>query len=123
MRRRFFQRTKIELSFRPLKDALKIQTSKNTGAAPFLKKLGLTIFKAVACRNFQNHCRKHIRMSKGWAFTKLRLHLIYERIELDMLDGLAKNRGFCQLLNHLINCQSILYALFTHAKLKEQQAV
>ena len=95
MRRRFFQRTKTGLSFRPLKDTLKIQTSKNTGAAPFLKKSGLAIFKAVACQNFQNYCRKHIRMSKGWAFTKLRLHLIYERIELDMLDGLAKNRGFC----------------------------
>jgi len=97
LRRRFFQRTKIELFFRLLKDTLKIQTSKSVDVESFLKKLNLFIFKAIVCQNFKKYCNRHFRMFRHWAFTKLRFHIIYEGIELDLLEDLVKNRGFCNL--------------------------
>ena len=100
LRRRFFQRTKIELFFRLLKDTLKIQTSKCVDAESFLKKLNLFIYKAIICYDFKKYCNRHFRIFRGWAFTKLRLHIIYERIELSLLEDLVKSRGFCNQNTH-----------------------
>lgn len=96
MRRRFFQRTKIEQFFRLLKDTLKIQQTKSVDAASFIKKLATCIFKAIVCQNFRNYCNKKFKDFKKWAFTKLRLHIIYDHVELDILEQLVKNKGFCK---------------------------
>ena len=95
LRRRFFQRTKIELFFRLLKDTLKIQTSKSVDLPSFTKKLSLFIFKGMICRKFERFCRRKIRFFRKWAFTKLRHHLIYENLVLTILEDLTKMRGFC----------------------------
>lgn len=94
LRRRFFQRTKIEIFFRILKDTLKIQTSKSVDVASFLKKLSLFIIKAMMCQDFLKFCQKGFKTFHKWAYTKLRHHLIYERIGLDDLEKLVKTRGF-----------------------------
>lgn len=96
IRWRFFQRTKIEQFFRLLKDTLKIQQTKSVDAESFVKKLATCIFKAIVCQNFRIYCNKKFKDFKDWAFTKLRLHIIYDHVELDMLEQLVKNKGFCK---------------------------
>jgi len=96
MRWRFFQRTKIEQFFRLLKDTLKIQQTKSVDAESFVKKLATCIFKAMVCQNFRIYCNKKFKDFRDWAFTKLRLHIIYDHVELDMLEQLVKNKGFCK---------------------------
>ena len=80
-RRRFFQRTKIELFFRFLKHTLQIQKSKSERYGDFMKKLSLFILKAMICLQFEKFCRKKFKVFRGWSFTKLRHHLIYQDIE------------------------------------------
>lgn len=94
LRRRFFQRTKIEIFFRILKDTLKIQTSKSVDVASFLKKLSLFIIKAMLCQDFMKFCQKNFKTFHKWAFTKLRHHLIYQQIGLEDLEKLVKTKGF-----------------------------
>jgi len=94
LRRRFFQRTKIEIFFRILKDTLKIQTSKSVDVASFLKKLSLFIIKAMVCQGFTKFCQRNFKTFYKWAFTKLRHHLIYQQIGLEDLEKLVKTRGF-----------------------------
>ena len=94
LRRRFFQRTKIEQFFRFLKDTLKIQTSKNVDAITFLKKLNLFIIKAMTCRQFEKEVQKQFQLFRHWAFTKLRHHLVYEKIGLEDLESLVKMGAF-----------------------------
>lgn len=94
LRRRFFQRTKIELFFRFLKDTLKIQKSKSTGYTDFVKKLSLFILKAIICLQFEKCCRKKFNQFKDWSFTKLRHHIIYQNLEKTLLEKLVKNKPF-----------------------------
>jgi len=94
LRRRFFQRTKIELFFRFLKDTLKIQKSKSTDYKSFIKKLSLFIFKAIICLQFEKYCRKKFRCFKGWAFTKLRHHLVYQDIDKTLLENIIITKPF-----------------------------
>jgi len=89
-----FQRTKIEIFFRILKDTLKIQTSKSVDVASFLKKLSLFIIKAMLCQDFMKFCQKNFKTFHKWAFTKLRHHLIYQQIGLEDLEKLVKTKGF-----------------------------
>ncbi len=96
IRRRFFQRTKIELFFRFLKDTLKIQKSKSVDYESFVKKLSLFIMKALICFQFEQMCRRRFRVFKGWSFTKLRRHIIYQQVNKDYLKSLVENRGFCK---------------------------
>lgn len=94
LRRRFFQRTKIEIFFRVLKDTLKIQTSKTVDVASFLKKLSLFIIKVMMCQDFKKFCQKGFKTFHKWAYTKLRHHLIYKGIGIGDLEELVKTRGF-----------------------------
>jgi len=94
LRRRFFQRTKIELFFRFLKDTLKIQKSKSVDTKSFIKKLSLCIFKAMICLQFEKYCRKKIRRFKNWSFTKLRHHIIYQDIDKIVLENIINDRPF-----------------------------
>lgn len=91
LRRRWFQRTLIEQLFRLLKDTLKIQQSKVTGHRGFLRKLWVWLFKAVHCQLFRNYCRRHFRLLKGWAFSRLRQRITYYRIENCFLETLLTN--------------------------------
>jgi len=94
LRRRFFQRTKIELFFRLLKDTLKIQKSTSVDTKSFLKKLSLFIFKAIICLQFEKFCRKKFRRFKGWSFAKLRHHIIYQDIDKIVLENIINDRPF-----------------------------
>lgn len=76
LRRRFFQRTKIELFFRFLKDTLKIQKSTSTDYASFIKKLSVAILKASICLKMERFFRKK-QAFKRWSFVKIRQHVIY----------------------------------------------
>jgi hypothetical protein len=87
LRRRFFQRTKIELFFRFLKETLKIQKSKSERYGDFVKKLSLCILKAVFCLRLQNFFRKK-RKFKGWSFYKIRQHIIYQKVDKTILTDL-----------------------------------
>ncbi len=80
MRRRFFQRTKIELFFRFLKETLKIQKSKSERFGDFVKKLSLCILKAMFCIKFERMCRKK-KFFRGWAFSKIRHHIVYQEVD------------------------------------------
>jgi hypothetical protein len=90
LRRRWFQRTLIEQFFRILKDTLKIQQSKVTDHKGFLRKLWVWLYKAVHCQLFRNYCRRHFRLLKGWAFTRLRQRITYKRIEAQLLEALLE---------------------------------
>jgi len=70
IRRRFFQRTKIEQFFKLLKDTLKIQQTKSTDAKTFIKKLAACIFRAMVCQSFRIFCNKKFKVFRKWAFTK-----------------------------------------------------
>jgi hypothetical protein len=87
LRRRFFQRTKIELFFRFLKETLKIQKSKSERYGDFVKKLSLCILKAVFCLRLQKFFRKK-RKFKGWSFYKIRQHIIYQKVDKTILTDL-----------------------------------
>lgn len=93
MRRRFFQRTKIELFFRFLKDTLKIQTSKSERFGDFVKKLSLFILKAVICFKFERACRRK-KQFRGWAFSKIRQQIIYQQVDLESLKNAIFNSPF-----------------------------
>jgi len=90
LRRRWFQRTLIEQFFRCLKDTLKIQQSKVSDHLGFQRKLWVWLFKAVHCQAFRNFCRRHFRLLKGWAFTRLRQRITYYRIESGYLEALLR---------------------------------
>jgi len=94
LRRRFFQRTKIELFFRLLKDTLKIQKSKSVDTKSFIKKLSLCIFKAIICLQFEKYCRKKFRRFKNWSFTKLRHHIIYQDIDKIVIENIINDKPF-----------------------------
>ena len=89
LRRRFFQRTKIELFFRFLKETLKIQKSKSERYGDFVKKLSLCILKAIFCLRLQKFFRKK-RKFKGWSFYKIRQHIIYQEIDKTILTELIR---------------------------------
>ena len=88
LRRRFFQRTKIELFFRFLKDTLKIQKSKSERYGDFVKKLSVCIIKAIFCIKLQKFFRKKHRTFKGWSYYKIRQHIIYHQVHKSILEDL-----------------------------------
>jgi hypothetical protein len=88
LRRRFFQRTKIELFFRFLKDTLKIQKSKSERYGDFVKKLSLCIIKAIFCLKLQKFFRKKHRTFKGWSYYKIRQQIIYQEVDKNILKDL-----------------------------------
>ena len=94
LRRRFFQRTKIELFFRFLKDTLKIQLSPSKDLERFEKKLALFILKAMYCFCFEYFCHKTSKRLRRMPFTTLRRYIIYEQIGLDDLNSLIKKGAF-----------------------------
>ena len=59
LRRKWFQRTRIEQFFRRVKHTLKIQESTADTSATFFKKVALFFLKAVFVIKFQQFCRKH----------------------------------------------------------------
>ncbi len=88
LRRRFFQRTKIELFFRFLKETLKIQKSKSERYGDFVKKLSLCILKAIFCLKLEKFFHKKFRKYKGWSFYKIRQHIIYQEVDKAILRDL-----------------------------------
>ena|GEM_PF-3485871 len=94
LRRRFFQRTKIELFFRFLKDTLKIQTSPSRNLESFEKKLSLFILKALVCKAFEKFCHQHYTRLRKYPFTRLRRHIIYQGVDKSPLESLFKKGAF-----------------------------
>lgn len=88
LRRRFFQRTKIELFFRFLKETLKIQKSKSERYGDFVKKLSLCIMKAIFCLKLQRFFRKKHGNFKNWSYYKIRQQIIYQEVDKTILKAL-----------------------------------
>jgi len=90
LRRRFFQRTKIELFFRFLKDTLKIQKSKSERYGDFVKKLSLCIIKAIFCLKLQKFFRKKHGKFRGWSYYKIRQQILYQEVDKTILKDLTQ---------------------------------
>jgi len=95
LRRRWFNRTKIEHFFRILKDTLKVQQSTADSCESFFKKISLFILKAVFIICFQNYCRKAFKEWRGITFWQLRQKIIYSQCDLSVIFDQIEKGGFC----------------------------
>ena len=81
-----------------LKETLKIQKSKNEDMESFVKKLSLFKIKACVCQQFKKFCNKKFTTFRGWAFTKIRHHIVYGEVDKALLENIVKRKGFCNQL-------------------------
>ena len=94
VRRRFFQRVKIEQFFRFVKHTLKIQQSTSKNFIGFLKKVALFFLKAVLCLAFQKKYRKMRGANKKWGFERIRRYIMHN-VEKTPLEKLVFSKTFC----------------------------
>jgi len=94
VRRRFFQRVKIEQFFRFVKHTLKIQQSTSKDFTGFLKKVALFFLKAVLCQSFQKKYRKMRGANKKMGFERIRRSIIYN-VDKKPLEQLVFSKTFC----------------------------
>ena len=94
VRRRFFQRVKIEQFFRFVKHTLKIQQSTSKDFTGFLKKVALFFLKAVLCQSFQKKYRKMRGTNRKMGFERIRRNIIYN-VEKNPLEQLVFSKTFC----------------------------
>lgn len=94
IRRRFFQRVKIEQFFRFVKHTLKIQQSTSKNFLGFLKKAALFFLKALFCQLFTKKTRKRSKKLKLLGFERIR-RLITYNLDNKPLEELISNGTFC----------------------------
>ena len=99
MRRRWFNRTKIEHFFRTIKDTLKIQQSTTDSTHGFFKKVMMFALKAVFIKKFERYCQANFRLLKGFTFWQLRQETIYSVADLSIILEQIKRCGFCRESN------------------------
>jgi len=95
LRRRWFNRTKIELFFRKIKDTLKIQQSTAGSCETFFKKVSLFILKVVFTVRFEKYCRKKFKEFKNLTFWQLRQKIIYTNCDLLIIFDQFEKCMFC----------------------------
>jgi len=95
LRRRWFNRTKIELFFRKIKDTLKVQQSTADSCEAFFKKVSLFILKVVFTVRFEKYCRKQFKEFKDLTFWQLRQKIIYMNCELSIIFDQFEKCRFC----------------------------
>lgn len=88
LRRRWFQRTKIELFFRLLKNDFKIQQSTIRNRLGFMKKLAFALVKGVYTQRFVQKVKQLDPQFERMGFAAIRNLLIFHQLGREWLDRL-----------------------------------
>lgn len=89
MRRHWFERTKIELLFRMIKNDFKIQQTTVTNRLGFMKKLAFALVKSVYAQVFTQMVKKTDPKLRRLGFAGIRQKLIFHQIGKEWLDELV----------------------------------
>lgn len=95
MRRHWFERTKIELLFRMIKNDFKIQQITVRNRLGFMKKLALALVKSVYAQIFTQMVKKSDPRFHRLGFAGIRQKLIFNQIGKEWLDELVGIDTFC----------------------------
>ena len=96
MRRHWFERTKIELLFRMIKNDFKIQQITVRNRIGFMKKLAFALVKSVYMQRFTQKVKKSNDQFQRLGFTGIRQQLIFHQIGKEYLDELVCTDTFCK---------------------------
>ena len=96
MRRHWFERTKIELLFRMIKNDFKIQQITVRNRLGFMKKLALALVKSVYVQLFTQMVKKSDPRFHRLGFAGIRQKLIFSQIGKEWLDELVGIDTFCR---------------------------
>ena len=94
LRRRWFERTKIELLFRCIKHDLKIQQSTVQNRLGFLKKLSFALVKALYAQLLTQKVKKADKSLERIGYEKIKQLLGFHQIGREYLDKLIFDRPF-----------------------------
>lgn len=95
MRRHWFERTKIELLFRMIKNDFKIQQTTVRNRLGFMKKLAFAFIKSVYAQVFTQTIKKSAPQFERLGFAGIRQKLIFGQIGKEWLDELISDT-FCK---------------------------
>ena len=96
MRRHWFERTKIELLFRMIKNDFKIQQITVRNRLGFMKKLALALVKSVYAQLLTQRVKKTDISIRRLGFNGIRQLLIFNQIDKEWLDDLVSKKTFCK---------------------------
>jgi len=96
MRRHWFERTKIELLFRMIKNDFKIQQITVRNRLGFMKKLAFALVKSVYMQLFTQKVKKSDSQFQRLGFAGIRQKLIFHQIGKEYLDELVYANTFCK---------------------------
>ena len=96
LRRHWFERTKIELLFRTIKNDFKIQQITVTNRLGFMKKLAFALVKSVYAQIFTQIVKKKSPQLRRLGFEGIRKRLIFSQIGREYLDDLMNSETFCK---------------------------
>jgi len=96
MRRHWFERTKIELLFRMIKNDFKIQQITVRTRLGFMKKLAFALVKSVYAQVFTQMVKKSHPRFQRLGFSGIRQKLIFHQIGREWLDELVELDTFCK---------------------------
>lgn len=99
MRRHWFERTKIELLFRMIKNDFKIQQITVRNRIGFLKKLAFALVKSVYMQLFTQKVKKMDPQFQRLGFAGIRQQLIFHQFGREVLDDLVSSDTFCKMKN------------------------
>lgn len=88
MRKHWFERTKIELLFRTIKNDLKIQQSTIRDRLGFMKKFAFALVKALYVQRFTQIVKKTDKSLKRLGFAGIRQFIVFHQIGREYLDEL-----------------------------------
>ncbi len=95
LRRHWFERTKIELLFRLIKNDFKIQQITVKNRLGFMKKLAFALVKSVYVQRFTQIVKKTAPQLRRLGFAAIRNQLIFHQIGKQWLDQLMDEQTFC----------------------------
>jgi len=96
LRRHWFERTKIELLFRLIKNNFKIQQTTVSNRLGFMKKLAFALVKSVYAQFFTQIVKKTAPKLRRLGFEGMRKRLIFSKIGREFLDELMENEDLLQ---------------------------
>jgi len=97
LRRHWFERTKIELFFRQLKNDFKIQKATITNRMGFMKKLSFGFIKSIYAQLFTQIVKKTSPQLQRLGFEGVRNRLIFSKIGRSLLDELVECDDLLQI--------------------------
>lgn len=90
MRKHWFERTKIELFFRRIKQDLKIQQTTTRDRLGFIKKLAFAFVKALYTQIFTQIVKKQSKKTQRMGYSGIQQQLVFHQIGKEFLDNLIK---------------------------------